>query len=117
RHRVAGAREYPAGRVPAWLQAEMRARGEPPVSVAGPGPDNPLGKYWIQLSNPGYGLHGTNAPASVGKYASHGCLRLLPEHAERLFREARDGTAVEVVYEPVKIARDRRGSISLKVNH
>src|SRR5206468_4328111 len=117
RYRVVGRREDPVWRVPASIQAEMRARGEPLVSVVGPGPDNPLGKYWIQLSNPGYGLHGTNAPASVGKYASHGCLRLLPEHAERLFREARDGTAVEVVYEPVKIARDRLGSIFLEVHH
>jgi len=117
RYRIVGRREDPIWRVPASIQAEMRARGEPVVSVVGPGPDNPLGKHWIQLSNPGYGLHGTNAPASVGKYASHGCLRLLPEHAERLFHEARDGTAVEVVYEPVKIARDRLGSVFLEVHH
>ena len=117
RYRVVGRREDPVWRVPASIQAEMRARGEPVVSVVGPGPENPLGKHWIQLSNPGYGLHGTNAPASVGKYASHGCLRLLPEHAERLFQEARDGTAVEVVYEPVKIARDRLGSVFLEVHH
>jgi len=116
RYRIVGRREDPVWRVPASIQAEMRARGEPVVPVVGPGPDNPLGKHWIQLSNPGYGLHGTNAPASVGKYASHGCLRLLPDHAERLFHEARDGTAVEVVYEPVKIARDRLGSVFLEVH-
>jgi len=116
RYRIVGRREDPIWRVPASIQAEMRARGEPVVAVVGPGPDNPLGKYWIQLSSPGYGLHGTNAPASVGKYASHGCMRLLPEHAERLFREACDGTVVEVVYEPVKIARDRLGSVFLEVH-
>ena len=116
RYRVVGRREDPVWRVPASIQAEMRARGEPLVSVVGPGPDNPLGKYWIQLSTPGYGLHGTNAPASVGKYASHGCLRLLPEHAERIFHDARDGMAVEVVYEPVKLARNRLGTVFLEVH-
>jgi len=116
RYRIVGRREDPVWRVPASIQAEMRARGEPVVSVVGPGPDNPLGKHWIQLSNPGYGLHGTNAPASVGKYASHGCLRLLPDDVERLFHDARDGTTVEVVYEPVKVARDRLGSVFLEVH-
>jgi L,D-transpeptidase ErfK/SrfK len=116
RYRIVGRREDPEWRVPVSIQKEMRARGEPVVSVVPPGPDNPLGKYWIQLSAPGYGLHGTNAPASVGKYASHGCMRLLPEHVERLYREARDGTPVEIVYEPVKLARDRLGTIYVEVH-
>src|SRR6266403_391339 len=116
RYRIVGRREDPIWRVPASIQAEMRARGEPVVAVVGPGPDNPLGKYWIQLSSPGYGLHGTNAPASVGKYASHGCMRLLPEHVELLYREARDGTPVDIVYEPVKLARDASGRVWLEVH-
>src|SRR5438128_2445290 len=76
----------------------------------------PLGKYWLPLSAPGYGLHGTNAPASIGKYASHGCMRLLPEHVELLYREARDGTPVDIVYEPVKLARDASGRVWLEVH-
>ena len=56
------------------------------------------------------------APASIGKYASHGCMRLLPEHVERLYRETRDGTPVEIVYEPVKLARDVLGTIYLEVH-
>jgi len=47
RYRIVGRREDPIWRVPASIQAEMRARGEPVVSAVGPGPDNPLGKYWI----------------------------------------------------------------------
>ena len=94
----------------------MRAQGEQVVREVPPGPDNPLGKYWIQLSAPGYGLHGTNAPASIGKYASHGCMRLLPEHVEFLYREARDGTPVDIVYEPVKLARDASGRVWLEVH-
>ncbi|HLY36553.1 MAG TPA: L,D-transpeptidase family protein [Candidatus Binatia bacterium] len=116
RYRIVGRREDPVWRVPVSIQEEMRKRGEPVVRVVPPGPDNPLGKYWIQLSAPGYGLHGTNAPASIGKFASHGCMRLLPEHVERLYREARDGTPVEIVYEPVKLARDPVGGVFLEVH-
>src|SRR5207245_10897624 len=81
-------------------QAEMRAQGEQVVREVPPGPDNPLGKYWIQLSAPGYGLHGTNAPASIGKYASQGCMRLLPEHVELLYPEARAGPPADIVHAP-----------------
>ncbi|MDH5822882.1 L,D-transpeptidase [Luteimonas sp. RD2P54] len=41
-----------------------------------PGPNNPVGSVWIDLSKPHYGIHGTPEPASVGKTASHGCIRL-----------------------------------------
>jgi L,D-transpeptidase ErfK/SrfK len=116
RYRVVGRRADPVWRVPVSIQAEMRARGEPVVTEVAAGPENPLGKYWIQLSLPGYGLHGTNAPASVGKHASHGCLRLLPEHVERLFHEVPDGTPVDIVYEPVKLARTADGAVLLEVH-
>ena len=115
RYRIVGRREDPVWHVPPSIQQEMRAHGEPVTAVVPAGPDNPLGKYWIQLSAPGYGLHGTNAPASIGKYTSHGCLRLLPEHIARLYREAPDGTPVEVVYEPVRLARDAGGRIYVEV--
>jgi len=116
RYRIVGRREDPPWRVPQSIQDEMRARGEEVVRYLPPGPDNPLGKYWIQLSAPGYGLHGTNAPGSVGKFASHGCMRLLPEHVERVYREAPNGTPVEILYEPVKLARDALGSVYLEVH-
>lgn len=41
-----------------------------------PGPNNPVGTRWIDLSKPHYGLHGTPAPSSIGKRQSHGCVRL-----------------------------------------
>jgi L,D-transpeptidase ErfK/SrfK len=115
-YRIVGRREDPVWHVPPSIQAEMRARGEEVAREVQPGPDNPLGKYWIQLSAPGYGLHGTNAPASIGKYASHGCMRLLPEHVELLYREAANGTVVDIVYEPVKAARDADGRVFLEVH-
>ena len=116
RYRIVGRREDPIWHVPPSIQQEMRARGEPVTAVVTPGPDNPLGKYWIQLSVPGYGLHGTNAPGSIGKYTTHGCMRLLPQHVERLYQEAPDGTRVEVISEPLKLARDRDGRIWLEVH-
>jgi L,D-transpeptidase ErfK/SrfK len=116
RHRIVGRRENPGWRVPDSIQREMRARGDEVVAYVPPGPSNPLGRHWIQLSAPGLGMHGTNAPASVGKYVSHGCIRLLPGDVERLYREAPDGTPVEIVYEPVKLARDAGGTVYLEVH-
>ena len=78
------------------------------VSVP-PGPDNPLGKYWIGLSIKGYGIHGTNFPWGVGRLVSHGCIRLYPEDIAILFENVAVNTPVEIVYEPVKIGiRDQK---------
>jgi len=41
-----------------------------------PGPNNPVGRAWIGLSLPGYGIHGTPDPEKVGRTESHGCFRL-----------------------------------------
>ncbi|HEY1138304.1 MAG TPA: L,D-transpeptidase [Xanthomonadaceae bacterium] len=49
-----------------------------------PGPNNPVGTRWIDLSKPHYGLHGTPTPSSIGKTQSHGCVRLTNWDVERL---------------------------------
>lgn len=41
-----------------------------------PGPNNPVGVVWIDLSKPHYGIHGSPEPATVGGSTSHGCIRL-----------------------------------------
>ncbi len=41
-----------------------------------PGPRNPVGVYWVSLSLPGYGIHGTPHPETIGNMESHGCFRL-----------------------------------------
>lgn len=41
-----------------------------------PGPNNPVGVAWIDLSKPHYGIHGTPVPAAIGKTQSHGCVRM-----------------------------------------
>ncbi len=67
-----------------------------PGTVIAPGPDNPLGTRWIGLDRKGYGIHGTNAPRSIGKAASHGCIRLGKRDLEQLFTLVRVGDTVSV---------------------
>jgi lipoprotein-anchoring transpeptidase ErfK/SrfK len=70
-------------------------RGE----IAKPGPKNPVGTRWIGLDRKGYGIHGTNAPGSMGRAASHGCIRLRNADAEDLFQRVRVGDQVEILYQ------------------
>lgn len=69
-----------------------------------PGPDNPLGKFWLGLAHTHYGIHGTDFPWSIGRAATHGCIRLYPEDIERLYKLVQPGTRVKIIYAPVKIA-------------
>ena len=59
-----------------------------------PGPNNPVGVVWIDISRPHYGLHGTPEPSTVGKTASHGCVRLTNWDAMKLAGLVRPGTKV-----------------------
>lgn len=61
------------------------------------GPDNPVGTRWMGLSQKGYGIHGTNEPRSIGKAASHGCIRMGRRDLEALFAQVRAGDVVEIV--------------------
>lgn len=65
--------------------------------VIQPGPGNPVGDRWMGLSRHGYGIHGTNVPSSVGKAASHGCIRLGKADIEDLFSRVQVGDPVELV--------------------
>lgn len=61
------------------------------------GPRNPVGSRWIGLSLPGYGIHGTPRPNTVGRPESRGCFRLTNWNAEKLFELVRPGTPVDIV--------------------
>jgi lipoprotein-anchoring transpeptidase ErfK/SrfK len=65
--------------------------------VVPPGPQNPVGSRWMGLSMRGYGIHGTNAPSSIGKAASHGCIRMGKADVEELFAQVQVGDIVELV--------------------
>jgi L,D-transpeptidase ErfK/SrfK len=95
----------PTWEVPPSIQDEMRALGQPVVPRFPPGPDNPLGDLWIGLSLPNIGIHGTNAPATVPGYTTHGCIRLREPDIKRLFDRVEIGTTGVVVYEPALLTR------------
>jgi hypothetical protein len=64
-----------------------------------PGPHNPVGTRWMGLSISGYGIHGTNEPHSIGKAASHGCIRMAKADLEELYPLVAVGDTVELVGE------------------
>ena len=66
-----------------------------PRKVVAPGAANPLGTRWLGLSRKGYGIHGTNNPRSIGRRASHGCIRMRNADVEELFEMVAVGDAVE----------------------
>lgn len=67
-----------------------------PDKIVGPGKANPVGTRWIGLSIKGYGIHGTNVPSSIGKAASHGCIRMRNADVEELFDLIDVGVEVEL---------------------
>lgn len=67
--------------------------------VVPPGPNNPVGTRWMGLSIPGYGIHGTNVPSSIGKAASHGCIRMARKDLEELYPMVQVGDTVELIGE------------------
>jgi lipoprotein-anchoring transpeptidase ErfK/SrfK len=67
--------------------------------IVPPGKSNPLGTRWLGLSIKGYGIHGTNAPSSIGRNASHGCIRMRNRDVEQLFELMDVGDEVELYAE------------------
>lgn len=61
-----------------------------------PGPNNPVGSSWMGLTLPGYGIHGTPKPETIGRAESHGCFRLANWNAVRLRKMCETGTSVVV---------------------
>ena len=60
------------------------------------GPNCPVGVAWMGLNLPGYGIHGTPRPESIGNAESHGCFRLANWNAARLYAMCQSGTRVIV---------------------
>jgi lipoprotein-anchoring transpeptidase ErfK/SrfK len=67
--------------------------------VVPPGKSNPLGPRWLGLNVKGYGIHGTNNPASIGRNASHGCIRMRNRDVEELFEMVSVGDRVDLLAE------------------
>jgi lipoprotein-anchoring transpeptidase ErfK/SrfK len=65
-------------------------------AVIPPGSDNPIGPRWLGLNRKGFGIHGTNEPRSIGKAASHGCIRMRNRDIRTFFTLVRVGDVVRI---------------------
>ncbi|HMM84304.1 L,D-transpeptidase family protein [Azohydromonas sp.] len=102
--------------VPPSIQQEMREQGKPVLTRVPPGPDNPLGGWWIGTSLPGIGIHGTNAPGSIYGFRSHGCVRMHSDDAAALFGRVAVGDTGRIAYEPVILVQTDDGAIWFEAN-
>jgi L,D-transpeptidase ErfK/SrfK len=91
----------PAWDVPISIQEEMRQQHEPVITRMPPGPKNPLGRRFIRLSLVNIGIHGTIEPASIYRFASHGCIRLHADDIAWLYDRVAVGMTGIAIYEPV----------------
>ncbi|MCL4316173.1 MAG: L,D-transpeptidase family protein [Gammaproteobacteria bacterium] len=108
--------ENPTWDVPLSIQEEMRLEGKEVITQVPPGPNNPLGKYWLGLSLPAIGIHGTIAPTSVYRFQSHGCIRLHPDDIFALFANISVNLAGKIIYRPVLLAQLPDGRIFLEAH-
>jgi lipoprotein-anchoring transpeptidase ErfK/SrfK len=83
---------------PDWFPPAEMIERQPylPRMMAG-GPGNPLGARALYLGHTLYRIHGTNQPSTIGKFVSSGCIRLLNEDIEDLYRRVQVGTRVVVL--------------------
>ena len=101
---------------PVWTVPESIRRERPDLpAVVPPGPDNPLGDRWLTLGTSSYGIHGTNNLWSIGREATHGCVRLYNADMRALFERIRGGTRVRIVYQRVKIGQ-RDGGVFVEAH-
>ena len=60
-------------------------------------PENILGSRWLGISEPGYGIHGTTEPETIGTYQTKGCIRMRNADVEELFVIIPTGADVVIV--------------------
>lgn len=115
---VAAKEKDPVWRPTPSIRAEHAAEGDPlPDFIPGGSPENPLGRFALRLSVPGYLIHGTDERKSlgIGMRVTHGCIRMYPEDIEKLYAQVEVKTPVYLVDQPVK-AGWRDSSLYLEVH-
>jgi hypothetical protein len=80
---------------PSWFVPNKPWAGKLAGKVIPPGPENPIKARWMGIYN-GAGIHGTDAVDSIGRRASHGCIRMLVPHVEELYDQIPVGTPVYI---------------------
>ena len=108
--------EDPTWDVPESIQEEMRREGRKVLTKVPPGPDNPLGRHWLRLSFGAVGLHGTNAPLTIFRVTTHGCIRMHPDDIADLFGHTAVGDTGRIIYEPVLASVEPDGRVFLEVH-
>jgi L,D-transpeptidase ErfK/SrfK len=89
---------------PSWYVPEsIRKKKSWLPKVIPPGSGNPLGSHALKLSLGDVLIHGTNRPWSIGRKATHGCIRMYPEDISELFRLVPEGAEVNIVQQPIKV--------------
>jgi L,D-transpeptidase ErfK/SrfK len=106
----------PTWDVPKSIQEEMSESGRAVQTRVPPGPNNPLGDRWLGVSNLGFGIHGTNQPSSIYRFATHGCIRLHPADARSLFDVVWVGMPIRIVYQPVLLAATDPDHVMVEVH-
>jgi L,D-transpeptidase ErfK/SrfK len=101
---VTSRRAQPTWVVPQSIRNEARRQGRTLPERVPPGPHNPLGAFWLGLSLGGVGVHGTNAPGSIYRAATHGCIRMHPDDIAELFSQIQVGRPGRTIYEPTLLA-------------
>lgn len=114
--KVRGKTVNPTWNIPESIRKErIEENGFSEYAIAGGDPENPLGKFRLELTLPSYGIHGSNKEWGVGMLVSHGCLRLYNEDIATLFPVVEVGTPGAFVYEPVKVGR-HQGRVLVEVH-
>jgi lipoprotein-anchoring transpeptidase ErfK/SrfK len=84
---------------PSWGPPEDIWRANPnlPAVIPGGAPNNPMGEAVLGLDRGNYAIHGTNDPSSIGRYVSHGCIRMFNQDIVDLYGRVPVGTPVYVL--------------------
>jgi lipoprotein-anchoring transpeptidase ErfK/SrfK len=97
---------------PDWYPpAEMVARQPYLPRMTSGGPGNPLGARAMYIAGTQYRIHGTNAPTTIGKHVSSGCIRLTNEDVTDLYSRVQVGAKV-VVLPQTAVAQVRQASLT-----
>ena len=114
--RIRGKTRNPTWIIPESIKLErIEKNGFTEDMIPGGHPDNPLGRYRIELTLPSYAIHGSNKEWGVGMQVSHGCVRLYGEDIAALFPLVQIGSPGHFVYQPVKVGM-RRGRVMVEVH-
>jgi hypothetical protein len=83
---------------PTWYNPALDSWGAGIPAVIPGGPGNPMGTRALYITAPGLiRVHGTSSPDSIGRYASHGCIRMHNEQIEQLYELVPVGTEVIIM--------------------